>query len=115
MHERKLIPVALVFLLMGAWLAAPGRAAELVGPRTEAAPSTCSANAAIFSLSSSLISTESKPATDPLTLCGCGDDACAGKQVGSSCISSSTRPRFCFDVGICPASTGRKCGCLFPP
>jgi hypothetical protein len=116
MHERKWIPVALVLLLMGAWLAAPGCAAELVGPRTEAAPRACSATPAIFSLLSSLISPEGKLASDPATLCGCGDDACVGQEVGSSCISPTTRPKFCFSVGLCPTlPEGRKCSCLFPP
>jgi hypothetical protein len=116
MPERKWIPVALVLLLMGAWLAAPGRAAEVVGPRTEAAPSSCSATPAIFSLPSSLIPPEGKLASDPATLCGCGDDACVGQEVGSSCPSPTTRPKFCFSVGLCPVTPGGpKCSCLFPP
>jgi hypothetical protein len=44
MQIRKLVP-ALVFLLMGLWLAAPGHAAEWAGPSTPDPASSCSAAA----------------------------------------------------------------------
>ncbi|HEX4960476.1 MAG TPA: hypothetical protein VF173_06535 [Thermoanaerobaculia bacterium] len=114
---RKWIPVALVLLLMGAWLATPGHAAEMAGPLTAAAPSTCSASA-IFSLPSALVIPPSgKLATDdPALRCGCGDAACVGQQVGSGCPSDTPlHLNFCFNVGFCPASVGRQCDCRPAP
>jgi hypothetical protein len=113
MQSRKLVPVALALLLMAAWLAAPSRAAELAGPSTEAVPSSCSA---ISSLPSSLTSPDFMPATDPISICGCGDASCVGQEVGSSCPSeSSTHLNFCFNTGLCPVSTGRQCACRPAP
>ena len=115
MQNRKLVP-ALVLLLMGVCLAVPSHAAELVGPNTPAPSGSCSADAAVFSLPPSLTSQDSKPATDPVLFCGCGDDVCIGKEVNSRCGSSVVPVRFCFSVGVCtPAGTARRCGCLPPP
>lgn len=116
MQNRKLVPVALVLLLMVAWLAAPSRAAELAGPSPEAAPSSCSAGSAILSLPSSLTSTDFVQATDPILFCGCGDAGCNGKQVGSSCPSDTPlHPNFCFDTGLCLVSPQRQCACRPAP
>jgi hypothetical protein len=116
MQDRKLVPVALVLLLMGAWLAAPSHAAELAGLSTEAAPSSCSVGSAIFSLPSALPSTDFVQASDPVLLCGCGDSSCVGKQVGSSCPSTSPlHPNFCFNTGVCPVSPSRLCACRPAP
>jgi len=112
MQDRKLVPVALVLLLMGAWLASPSRAAELAGLRTEASPSSCSVGSAIFSLPSSLPPANFLQATDPDLTCRCGDSGCLGKDVGSSCPSSSTsHPNFCFSTGVCLVTPGRQCAC----
>jgi hypothetical protein len=115
MQNRKLVP-ALVLLLLGLWLAAPSHAAELVGPSTPEASSSCSADAAVFSLPSSLISPDITPATAPIQFCGCGDAVCVGKQVNSRCGSSIEPIRLCLSTGVCsPAGTARRCGCLLPP
>jgi hypothetical protein len=116
MQIRKLLP-ALVLLLMGMWLAAPSHAAEMVGPSTPQASSSCPADAAVFSLPSPLISTDVTPATAPIEFCGCGDDLCVGKEVNSRCGPAGIVPiRFCFSTGVCtPAGTARRCGCLPPP
>src|ERR1700681_1475437 len=116
MQDRKLVPVALVLLLMVAWLAAPSRAAELAGPNTEAAPSACSPAAATFSLPSSLASTDFVLAADPTLTCGCGDSGCLGKSVGSSCPSETPlHSNFCFDTGLCLLTPGRQCACRPAP
>jgi hypothetical protein len=112
MHHRRLVPVTLVVLLMGAWLAGPSYAVELAGPVTSTAPGACSADAAIFSLPASLLSAESTPATTPVMVCGCGDAVCVGKAVNAHCGIA----RFCQVLGVCSIATpGKQCGCLAPP
>jgi hypothetical protein len=112
MHHPKLVLVALVGLLLGAWLATPGYAAELAGPISSTTPSSCSPDAAIFSLPAPLVSTESTQVTTAVVTCGCGDAICVGKPINSHCGTV----RFCQDIGVCSIVTPvRKCGCLPPP
>jgi hypothetical protein len=116
MKNRRLLPLALVFLLLGTCLALPALAAERVDPAPMTMPSACSASAAaIVSLPSFLAPAPTLRDTDPAATCGCGDSPCVGKAVGARCLKQEMGIRVCRVIpGVCPV-TGSKCECFLAP
>jgi hypothetical protein len=95
MQIRKLVP-ALVLLLMGLWLAAPGHAAEWVGPSTPDASSSCPAAAtgdgATIPDGTATVEGIGIPAPSPMAfLCQpngtfCQQAQCSCQQHGNICL-----------------------------
>jgi hypothetical protein len=113
MTNRRLLPLALVLLLVGTCLALPALAAEGAPPALKTVPSSCSASAAAtVSLPAFLAPAPVLRDTDT---CGCGDSACVGQAVGSRCISLEMGIHVCRVItGLCP-TTGSKCECFLAP
>ncbi|HSS50185.1 MAG TPA: hypothetical protein VLX28_14705 [Thermoanaerobaculia bacterium] len=88
MQIRKLVP-ALVFLLMGLWLAAPSHAAEVGGPSTPEASSSCLAAATVDGTAADGIGI---PAPKPMAfLCQpngtfCQQAQCSCQEHGNICL-----------------------------
>jgi hypothetical protein len=111
-HRTPVRLAALVLLLVGTCLALPAFAAEPAGPSTPAAPGSCAA-VSLLSPSSALVPPPIFRDTDPATICGCGDNFCAGMAIHSPCPSpQSGRVYLCTPVtGLCSQTGTVKCAC----
>ena len=113
MTNRRLLPLALVLLLVGTCLALPVLAAEGAQPAVQTAPGSCSASAVATALPSFLA--PAPVLRDTTDTCGCGDSVCVGQAVGSRCISLEMGFHVCRVItGLCP-TTGSKCECFLAP